>query len=418
MPADIRQLRLIALIFTAVVAVIAVLWFTLLRTEYVPIYQNIREADASAIIAELDRNKIPYRVENEGHDIHVPEDQASEARVAVAGSNISFGGTVGFELFNDSDMGLTEFAQKINFQRAMQGELARTIMMMDGVDFARVHLAMPERGIFRVAQGTPTAAVTVEMLPWAKLTPQRIDGIRQLVASSVPDLASFDVAVLDEKGDLVSSDAQAGRMDGSQPVTERAALENFYLVRGRRAIESVLPRLRFDLEIVANPIDRSADQGESAPPSTLGEEDIQAASRGAPQRDDMVLRALIRTPQTLSTEERDAVRAALVDALELAASRGDVLTFTNGSLTKAVVTQTPAGSPALAPEPQAETLRSIGEEFDWTTILFSRWALIPLLVFALVVIAALPRRRLAKDELDSFAELLRNSARHRGTPNV
>src|SRR5881394_1772705 len=97
----------------------------------VPAYQNIRESDASAIVTELDRAGIPYDLANEGHDILVPEDQAAAARVLIAGSDVAMGGSVGFELFNDSDMGLTEFAQKINFQRAMQGELARTIMGME-----------------------------------------------------------------------------------------------------------------------------------------------------------------------------------------------------------------------------------------------------------------------------------------------
>ena len=148
---DARQIRMVLLMLAAVVAILAILWFALLRTNFVPAYQNIRQADASAIVAELDSAGIPYRLANDGHDILVPEEQASDARVAVAGSEVAIGGTVGFELFNDSDMGLTEFAQKINFQRAMQGELSRTIMMMDGIEFARVHLAIPERSIFRAA---------------------------------------------------------------------------------------------------------------------------------------------------------------------------------------------------------------------------------------------------------------------------
>src|SRR3990170_3931754 len=123
-----RQLRLILLILAATLVVLSAIYVFVLRVRYVPAYENIRESDAAAIVAELEAGGIPYRIENQGHDVLVPEDRAAEAQVLVAGADIPLGGTVGFELFNDSDMGLTEFAQKINLQRALQGELARTIM--------------------------------------------------------------------------------------------------------------------------------------------------------------------------------------------------------------------------------------------------------------------------------------------------
>ena len=197
---DKKQLRLILVLLAAITVVLLAAYYTLVRVPMVPAYQNIREEDASAIVAELDRAGIPYELTNGGHDIMVPEDQAPAARVQIAGSDVAMGGTVGFELFNDSDMGLTEFAQKINFQRALQGELSRTIMSMQGVEFARVHLALPERSIFRSEQSEPTAAVTIQMAPGAALLEQRIDGIRQMVAHSVPGLAAGSVRDTGRKG--------------------------------------------------------------------------------------------------------------------------------------------------------------------------------------------------------------------------
>lgn len=407
---DTRQIRTLLLLLAASVAAFAFLWFALLRTEYVPVYQNIREADASAIVAELDQAGIPYRLANEGHDIQVPEDQAPDARVAVAGSEISVGGAVGFELFNDSDMGLTEFAQKINFQRAMQGELSRTIMMMDGVEFARVHLAIPERSIFRASQGTPTAAVTIEMEPGTRLTPQRIGGIQQLVASSVPDLTAFDVAVLNENGNLVSASLAVLPPGSSAPVTEMAALENFYVVKARKAIEAVLPGMPFDVEIAAR--NRGLSNGPDVDSSIAANE-----ARDTPERNDLALRILVRTPHTLGKEERDIIQSVLTGEFDLAEQRGDVLTFTTGTLNQALASVAPATAEGSGTSFDSATGAPSGGWSDEIDEAFpSKWLLIGLVLLVIAIYAAWPRRRLAKEEVASFAELLKSAAAKRGHP--
>lgn len=231
MPIEPRQFRLFSILFLGVVGVLAALWFFVLRVEYVPIYENIREADASQIVTELDKSGIEYRLGNDGHDILVDKDQSAQARVAVAGADIPMGGTTGFELFNENELGLTEFAQKINLQRAIQGELARTIMIMDGVEFARVHLALPQRSLFRAEQEAPTAAVTVEMRPSRRLSQASSDGIRQLVASSVPGLTYANVALLDERGNLLSTSPVEEAAATDSVGTQREAIETFQIGR-------------------------------------------------------------------------------------------------------------------------------------------------------------------------------------------
>lgn len=413
MPFDSRQIRLVLLVLVAVVAVLTLLWFALLRTVYVPVYQNIRESDASAIVAELDAAGIPYQLANDGHDILVPEGEESAARVAVAGSQISIGGTVGFELFNDSDMGLTEFAQKINFQRAMQGELARTIMMMDGIEFARVHLAMPERSIFRAADEAPTAAVSIEMQPGSRLSPQRIGGIQQLVASSVPGLGTFDVAILDENGDLVSTAAQPVDAAAGEPASERSALESFYAVKARKAIRDILPGMRFDIELAARPA--------TVPPAPVEADgadvavaDSPAPVRGLPDRNDLALSVVVRTPQTLAAEERAAIEAALREELGLSEPRGDTLVFSTGALTQAV----PGANPAPAAQIDAPAASyDQPAEWDWsnaTSAFFdSRWSWFVLALLAIGLLVVWPRRRLAKEDVATFAEMLKSASQER-----
>lgn len=397
---DQRQIRLVLALLAAITAVLVLAWYTLLRVPMVPAYENIREADASAIVTELERAGIAHELANGGHDILVPEDQAAEARVLIAGSDVAMGGTVGFELFNDSDMGLTEFAQKINFQRALQGELSRTIMSMDGIAFARVHLALPERSIFRAEQGEPTAAVTIEMAPGNTLSRQRIEGIRQLVAYSVPGLAAGSVAILDERGDLVSGTAAAPGNGYGAALTERAALEQYYQTKAREAISTTVPGLRFEATVNAR-----------EPVAFAGE--APDGQRGTPDRHKLALGVLVRTQTELDPADREAIETALADALELDRGRGDSLTFLLGLSAPEQWSQ-----PALAPEPARPAPAPEADASLWPSWLFTRWTLIGLALITIAALVVRPRRRLDDEEAASFAELLKSAAAERETADA
>src|SRR5204863_6003346 len=122
---------------------------------------------------------------------------------------------------NQSDMGLTDFAQKVNYQRALQGEIARTIMTMDGIAYARVHIALPERSLFRTTRSEPRAAVTITPQPGIDIDPGRIAGIQRLIAATVPDLALDQIAILNERGQLLTPEfSDAPGAGGSESATE------------------------------------------------------------------------------------------------------------------------------------------------------------------------------------------------------
>jgi flagellar M-ring protein FliF len=392
-----RQLRLVLLVLAAVFVVLSAIYVVVFRVPYVPAYENIREGDAAAIVAELEAGGIPYRLENKGHDVLVPEDRAAEAQVLVAGADIPLGGTVGFELFNDSDMGLTEFAQKVNLQRALQGELARTIMSMGGVEFARVHLALPERSIFRSEQGDPTAAVTLQMKPGQVLSPQRIDGVRQLIAYSVPDLRADAVAILNENGDLVSGVPAADNGFGA-PLTERAALEQYYETRARRAITAAAPGLHFQV--------------------TVSTRQPAMAARGEPARrhaalshDQFVLNIMVRTRDELDPARQERIEAALSDTLGLDRGAGDALIFSIGLVSSPVPAPAPIPStPVAVAEPAG--VSDAGGTWDW---LFSRWTLIALVLAVIAALIVRPRRQLDDEQAASFAELLKGGIGDRET---
>lgn len=201
-----RQIMLIGGAAFAGAVVIFLLWYLLVRTSFAPAFTGINSTDALTITQELDRLKTPYELADNGATIMVPQDKVDEARVNILGSELPLKGAVGFELFNKTDMGVTEFAQKINYQRALQGELARTIMALDQIETARVHLSLPEKGIFEQDRRPAKASITIATKIGGDIDDRVVRGIQQLVAAAVPDLRAADVAILDARGQLLSLD--------------------------------------------------------------------------------------------------------------------------------------------------------------------------------------------------------------------
>lgn len=407
MPLDTRQLRLFALLFLSVIIALSAIWFFILRTEYVPIYENIRESDASQIVGELDASGIVYRLENEGHDILVSKSEASDARVAVAGADIPLGGTTGFELFNESDLGMTEFAQKINLQRAIQGELARTIMLIQGVEFARVHLALPERTLFRSERQATTAAVSIEMRPNAQLSERTVVGIRQLVASSVPGLKSDDVTVIDELGGVVSATVSGSSENQTSIQSERSAIEKLLEIRTQEAIALRLPQQPFELDITVFG-EQTLDPFLSLE-SSLEKEQTQTRML----LDERNIRAELRTPQALETGERAAVQEVLTQVLGLSIGDGDALTFRTGPLGIASSSSAtlPSQTADLSFKQQLTKAPSpkLYSGFE-TASISPLWVLAPIILLMFGLIAFRWKRDLSRDEALAFAELLRDSS--------
>ncbi|MGU7783221.1 flagellar basal-body MS-ring/collar protein FliF [Burkholderia sp. PU8-34] len=199
-----RQFAWIAAL-VALVASLAVAGYWVLRPSYQVLFSDLKSQDAAAIIAELERQKVPFRVDEANNAILVPEGDTRATRLKMMSADLRLQGTVGFELFNNSDLGLTDFAQKVNFQRALQGELARTIMSLDEIDMARVHLTLPESSVFRRADDRPKASVALFVHDGQALTPDTVRGIQRLIAAAIPQMAPADVTVVDQRGGPVNS---------------------------------------------------------------------------------------------------------------------------------------------------------------------------------------------------------------------
>ncbi|MEP9403176.1 flagellar basal-body MS-ring/collar protein FliF [Sphingomonas sp. VNH70] len=331
-----RQWAIVGGVFALVVLLLGLGYYAFLRGGDAVLVERVRPGEAAAIVAELDKRGTAYRLRDGGTTILVPEGEADAIRLSLVRSDA----VTGFELFNKSDMGLTNFAQKINYQRALQGELVRTITLMDGVEAARVHLALPERALFRDDRTEPSAAVTVTMRGGLTPDPARVAGIQRLVSAAVADLPPERVVVLDADGRVLTqgSAAPAGdAVERSADAAARSAVEQYYQARARGAIDAVLPQLRYRLQAMAMP---QGDQPFDPARWTPGE-----AGQGRNFR----LRLTLVTAQPIDPATQATIEAAVAPAVGMREADGDLLTFETGSIAA------PPVASAIAPAPRMPT---------------------------------------------------------------
>ena len=200
---DSRQKMMFAAAIAAIVAILvgAALWAK--HGDFKVLFSNLSEKDGGAIIAALEQQNIPHRMSDSGA-VLVPSDKVHEVRLKLASQGLPRGGMVGFELMEGQKFGISQFAEQVNYQRGLEGELARTIMSIGSVQAARVHLAIPKPSVFVREEQKPTASVLVTLYPGRVLDAAQVVGITNLVAASVPQLPISNVTVLDQNGSLLS----------------------------------------------------------------------------------------------------------------------------------------------------------------------------------------------------------------------
>ncbi len=198
------QRMLIPALLVAVLLALGFLFFIQGQSDYGMLFTNLAQEDAGDIVTKLKGKKIPYRLENSGSAILVPKSELYELRLLLASEGLPKGGGVGFEIFDRQELGATNFVQRLNYQRALQGELARTIAGMPEILEARVHVVTPKESLFIEDQKEPTASVALKLRPGRTLSPSQVDAIINLVASAVAGLHPTQITVVDLKGRLLS----------------------------------------------------------------------------------------------------------------------------------------------------------------------------------------------------------------------
>jgi len=201
----------------AVLAVMSGIWMWSQQPDYRVLFSNFSDRDGGAIVASLQQMNVPYKFAEGGGAILVPASQVHDARLKLASQGLPKGGSVGFELMENQKLGVSQFLEQVNFQRALEGELARSIQSLGAVQAARVHLALPKASVFVRDQQKPTASVLLNLHAGRTMDPQQVSAIVHLVASSVPDLPTKNVTVVDQNGNLLSESGKPAGSNGLDP---------------------------------------------------------------------------------------------------------------------------------------------------------------------------------------------------------
>ncbi|HET6975119.1 MAG TPA: flagellar basal-body MS-ring/collar protein FliF [Pyrinomonadaceae bacterium] len=186
------------------IALMAVLIFYGSQPEYAVLFSDLKPADAQSIVDKLKSQNVPYKLSSSGTVVSVPSDRVSELRLQMASSGTLAGGHVGFDIFDRTSFGVTDFTQQVNYQRAIEGELGRTLEGMDEVESARVHVTQPHDSIYADKVERAKASVMLRMRQGRMLTRERTEAVVSLVASAVEGLDPADVAVMDTQGRVLS----------------------------------------------------------------------------------------------------------------------------------------------------------------------------------------------------------------------
>lgn len=174
------------------------------QPDYRILFSNLSEKDGGSIVAALEQQNIPHKLSGSGA-VMVPAEKVHEVRLKLAAQGLPRGGMVGFELMENQKFGISQFAEQVNYQRGLEGELARTIMSIAAVQSARVHLAIPKPSVFVRESQKPTASVLLSLHPGRSLDGAQVAGITHLISSSVPQLQASNVSILDQNGALLST---------------------------------------------------------------------------------------------------------------------------------------------------------------------------------------------------------------------
>ena len=218
------------------------------KTDYKVLYTDLTKDDSATIARMLEEGKISYQVKDDGKTIQVPEDMVEIWRLEIAKKGVNFTGTVGYEVFDKQSFGTTSFVQKINKQRALEGELVKTIMHIKGVARARIHLSIPESSPFVSERKPPTGSVVLDVERGVVMTNDEVKGIQSLVSSSVDGMRSHNVVVIDSRGKKLSEN------DGDQMSTEtanRIALETRLNSQYEKKVEEILSRVIGEGKVIA-----------------------------------------------------------------------------------------------------------------------------------------------------------------------
>lgn len=268
------------------VVLVGLLVVFLNEPNYVPLYTNLQQEDASRIVEQLSSQKVPYRIEDSGKTIKVPQEKVYELRLSLAGKGILSSGTVGYELFDKSTMGMSEFMQKLNFKRALEGELTKTIMQQEGIDGARVHLTIPEKSVFKEDEKLPTASVVLKMKGNLRLAKENATAIINLVSSSVEGLQPGKVTLLDTRGRLLSKENSDDPLaiSSTRQYEIKQSVENYLALKAQSILDNILgygnSMIQVNAELNFDQVEKTMETFDPESQTVVSEQNVKTENNG------------------------------------------------------------------------------------------------------------------------------------------
>jgi flagellar M-ring protein FliF len=217
---------------------------TMGRPAYAPLFTQMDPREAGAVVEKLKSMKVPYRLTDQGRTIEVPDKQVYDVRIQLASSGALGSTGAGFELFDQKKLGMTDFEQQVGYQRALQEELRRTIVQLEGVEQARVHLVIPQKSVFIENQASPSASIAFKLKPLSKLKPEQVQGIVDLVAGSVEGLKPENIHIIDMQGNILNDASGGGDSRAlALSVTNQQEVKRAYEKELEKKVQQVLEKI-------------------------------------------------------------------------------------------------------------------------------------------------------------------------------
>lgn len=285
-----QQKMMIGGIAIITVVLLGVLVSFLNEPNYSTVYTNLSEQDAAKVLEHLNSKKIPYKIEDRGSTIKVSAEVVHETRLELASKGIPNSGIIGYEIFDKSTMGMSEFMQKLNYKRALEGELSRTIVQQDGIESARVHIVTPEKSIFKSEQNDPTASIVLK-LSMSSLSRENINAIVNLVSSSVEGLKRGNITLLDTNGRLLSqqSDENEFGISTGKQYEIKQSIEKYLVKKAQAVLDNILGYgnaiVQINAELNFDQVERTIEDFDPEKQIAVSEQTIKTENIGSSYSD-------------------------------------------------------------------------------------------------------------------------------------
>jgi len=312
----------------AALSVLIALMFWAKEPGYRVLFSNISDEDGGAIVAQLTQLNVPYRIDTPGGVIMVPEGQVHEARMKLAQQGLPKGGSVGFELLDKEKFGISQFSEQVNYQRALEGELSRTIENLGPVQTARVHLAVPKPSMFVREQKLPTASVTVNLVQGRSLNEGQVLAITHLISSAVTGLPADNVTIVDQRGNLLTQSGLQGLQTSQLKYT--SDIESDYQQRIQRILAPLVGDSNVRAQVTAQVDFTQQEQTQEQYQPNADPQKMAIRSRQSSQSEQGNGRSASGVPGALSNQPPAPATAPVTQPLNANAAGADKRTTSSG----------------------------------------------------------------------------------------